>query len=85
MNKPPNPAAFPMQATGFTAPDGSFVHEYSQDGMTLRDYFAGMVVAGSMAGRSSMVGDPYMATVIATEAYLIADAMLEVRNADDNP
>ena len=48
-----------------------------QDGMTLRDYFAGQVLNGLFAGNNT--GGPIDALV--ERAYIYADAMLEVRDA----
>ena len=48
-----------------------------QDGMTLRDYFAGQVLNGLFSGNNT--GGPIDALV--ERAYIYADAMLEVRDA----
>lgn len=53
----------------------------ANDGMTLRDYFAGQVIAGIMSGESgsySSMEDAYKQ--IAKISYGYADAMLEERN-----
>jgi len=47
-----------------------------QDGMTLRDYFAGQVLNGLFSGNNA--GGPIDA--LAERAYIYADAMLEVRD-----
>ena len=47
----------------------------AQDGMTLRDYFAGQALAG-LAYRQ-FIGDPRAAPAI--ESYEMADAMLRAR------
>jgi len=53
---------------------------YCNEGMTLRDYFAGQAVAGILAG---YWGNPAMGGLtqrcIANESYAVADAMLEAR------
>jgi len=71
MDKPDNPPAFPRP--GFEQPAGM------QDGMTLRDWFAGQALAGLLAHASGE--DPHKAPEM---AYRLADAMLaerEKRNA----
>ena len=55
-------------------------------GMSLRDWMAGMVMQGNLAGRAPMVqGQTALAEVDwpaqATLAYKVADAMLEARKA----
>lgn len=56
------------------------VVSYAQDGMSLRDYFAGQALQGIMAG---YWGNPEIfelsAEVISNEAYIAADAMLKAR------
>jgi hypothetical protein len=47
-----------------------------QDGMTLRDWFAGQVLNGLFSGNN--VGGPI--DDLAQRAYLYADAMLDVRD-----
>jgi hypothetical protein len=50
-----------------------------EDGMTLRDYFAGQALQGLIARSSGIrVAD---ADVMAETAYRYADAMLEARDA----
>lgn len=53
------------------------VHD-SQEGMSLRDYFAGQILVGFLAGRKEPVGGEYKDTVAAT-CYKWADAMLKAR------
>ena len=48
-----------------------------EDGMTLRDWFAGQVLNGLFAGNNT--GGPIDA--LAERAYIYADAMIEVRDA----
>jgi len=57
------PIAFPENCEGW------------EDGMTLRDYFAGQALAGRLAG-SSTPFDIYAARYV----YRIADAMIEARD-----
>lgn len=72
MQKPENPPAFPL------AVDESF--QFANEGMTLRDWFAGQVIA-AMSARDTL--DPGQATPYqrANLAYIEADAMLAVRSA----
>lgn len=49
---------------------------YSSGGMTLRDYFAAMAMQGRLANPDWLCSDDRTAT----EAYQIADAMLEARS-----
>ena len=49
---------------------------FSQTGMTLRDWFAGQALNGIM----SVVGDSdYIQEMVASNAYAMADAMIEAR------
>ena len=65
-------------------PTGLTPGHYSQEGMSLRDWFAGQAVAG-MAGITTraMHDEGYSVSevkaAIARQAYGIADAMLEAR------
>jgi len=64
--------------------DGGFAfpHPYdSPGGMSLRDYFAAAALAGMMANPNRKNNSSALATMHATEAYEIADAMLEARKA----
>jgi hypothetical protein len=58
---------------------------YPDPGMTLRDYFAAKAVTGIMAGLMASSNDGHWhgwkPAAIASEAYLIADAMLKAREA----
>ena len=50
------------------------------DGMTLRDWFAGQALAGSYAAWMAECRDTNVSSVnMAAECYLIADAMLKAR------
>jgi hypothetical protein len=51
-------------------------------GMTLRDYFAGQVLAGSVDPTSAIYGiNDLQASLISASAYKIAEAMLAARDA----
>ena len=58
----------------FPAPAG--VQHITEQGMTLRDWFAGMAMQGICAS-----GPDISNPVIAAEAYALADAMLKQREA----
>lgn len=64
--------AFPRRA--FVAPDfARALTHHGQEGMSLRDYFAGQVLAGSQSRRNP------------EDCYEIADAMLRARASDGQP
>ena len=67
-DKPDNPPAFPVAVP----------HNWSmyQDGMTLRDYFAGQALVGIITHPYGSAGQW---TDAAEQAYAAADAMLEAR------
>jgi hypothetical protein len=70
-----NPDAFPCAAFGLSG------ETYLQEGMTLRDWFAGQALLG-IAGYFTNLDAEEMteeAAKSATAAYLIADAMLAAR------
>ena len=48
-------------------------------GMTLRDYFAGQVIAGIFAGKWAQMPHVKPEEAFANTAYVIADAMLKRR------
>jgi hypothetical protein len=48
-------------------------------GMTLRDYFAGQVLAGWMSDASANPCDEVVRNHIAEHSYRLADAMLQAR------
>lgn len=50
----------------------------NHDGMSLRDWFAGMVLQG-LAERLSLTGDGLWYRDLADEAFKLADAMLAAR------
>jgi hypothetical protein len=51
------------------------------EGMTMRDYFAGQALAGMTTSLSPPV-HPGLADEIAKAAYAVADAMLKAREAE---
>jgi hypothetical protein len=69
--------AFPIQP--FTQPNGEF--DWGRDGMSLRDWFAGMALQGLLAAnpQSSLLTAENVDRVMAEEAYKSADAMLAAR------
>ena len=60
----------------FPAPAG--VQHITEQGMTLRDWMAGMAMQGICAS-----GPDISNLVIASEAYALADAMLKAREASN--
>lgn len=71
MTNPNDAPAFP----GFDAPPyGSY------RGMSLRDWFAGQALSGTIAGRSGWPHDLSDKDSCAEECYLLADAMLAQRD-----
>ena len=77
-NKPENPPAFPHAADS--------EKDWLEQGMTLRDYFAGQVLAGVMSSyfmlEDKNTGNKPTDSHVAGMCYQIADAMLEERNKD---
>ena len=78
----PNPPAFPLQV--HASPNSEI-----QEGMTLRDWFAGQALAGIVSGDWAMAITDAGQTAglrseasIALGAYEIADAMLAARNQE---
>lgn len=67
--KPDGGPAFPVWDTSQNVP---------LPGMTIRDWFAGQALAG-LTARSSTVGAPLRS--FASDAYKLADAMLDAREA----
>lgn len=69
-------SAFPVQA--FIHPNGNVI--YGENGMTLRDYFAGQALNGIMSGNSfpGKSGSELCDTV-AIACYSVADAMIAER------
>lgn len=67
--------AFPTQAICTPAGD---VMSSGDDGMTLRDWFAGQALAGLLASDDGSTREN-----VAAEAYDIADAMIAARKAGE--
>lgn len=63
--------AFPM----------STVDGYSQDGMSLRDWFAGQALNGLLAANATYGGKTNNWPATANDAFAFADAMLATREA----
>lgn len=59
---PENPRAFPLTTTN--------------PGMSLRDYFAGQALVGSVTDKNNPL---FQSAYFASAAYALADAMLKVR------
>lgn len=73
-----NPPAFPATLPGHTYGDGSSeLPSVAQEGMTLRDYFAGQALQGYCSQYG--VAEPDARMAIAARCYAIADAMLDSR------
>lgn len=70
------PKAFPHPQFSEPYPNGSTHHE-CEEGMDLRDWFAGMALAGMVQREPD--GAPVVATAFARDAYAIADAMIAAR------
>jgi hypothetical protein len=68
--------AYPCES--YVLKNGKQVTEEAQ-GMSLRDYFAGKVLSAIYAHRDS---NGWPSKVIATQSYLMADAMLVARKED---
>ena len=66
--------AFPRSGNEWS--DMAWVEAPAKDGMTLRDYFAAKAMQGLLAGTKTG-----SATVLATDSYKMADAMLKAREA----
>ena len=77
-----NPPAFP--SLHWVAPQGHSANENPQ-GMTLRDYFAAKAMQGLISSHwceEARVLSPKLgAEELATDAYIMANAMLKVRQA----
>ena len=68
-------SAFPELRWELTRGDGDNAGQYTEGGMTLRDYFAGQALAGCSLLGMHKSDEKYFAH----KAYLIADAMLKER------
>lgn len=64
-----NPPAFPATVNGIVV----------DEGMSLRDYFAGQALAGLLAHHGSTDDNQGLREVVAYDAYSYADAMIEHR------
>lgn len=73
-----NPPAFPRSgfATAHDVPYEDYFQNDSQQGMTLRDYFAAKVLPVIY---TQSIGKELGAEYMANCAYILADAMLEAR------
>lgn len=72
--------AFPRPASEFTN-RGETEQISPQDGMSLRDYFAGRAMGGLLAWSPPGSEYQYKPEEVAERAYAFADAMLRRRNA----
>jgi hypothetical protein len=80
----PDTPAFPKTGNFNNDPSGEYDSE-NQNGMSLRDYFAGQALIALIDKEQNprqQINAGTLATVIAEEAYLYADAM--VNESDDN-
>ena len=74
-NKPNNPSAFPVIKTEtYWVSDNPLPNTFSEEGMTIRDYFAAKVMQSIYRDNTSFNEG------IAEEAYKMADAMLAERS-----
>lgn len=85
MTKPNNPPAFPTKDSVISVVEGIGYKEcrVSNDGMTLREYYAGIALGGMLANRIS--DNEFNPKHYAETAYLYADAMLcqrKIENAE---
>ncbi len=89
MNKPFNPLAFPRPMASV----GMLDSNDAQEGMTLRDYFAGKVINGICCNQFYLsalledfksVTDDEMTSKIAQISYEMADAMLKAREVSND-
>lgn len=75
MERPENPPAFPHESY-----DADADMDTVKTGMSLRDWFAGQALAGTMAYSGNGYGDQQLtARQIASVCFDIADAMLAKR------
>jgi hypothetical protein len=91
-NQPDNPFAFARPYSNDTSQCGSVYYEDAQEGMTLRDWFAGQALAGDMASQDNEEpgfwpndAKPEDLAKRAALLYRIADAMLTARNNPPAP
>lgn len=72
--------AFPSEERIYGA-DGTVLQKVEYRGMTLRDWFAGQVLAGMMACDPAIVDGKYEPDIVARSCFALADAMLKARQA----
>ncbi len=83
--KPKNPLAFPMRPSAFHSPEhGNVLMAEGQLGMTLRDYFAAVVLPifveiNELGKHENVVNGIDGMESVATACYQYADAMLAER------
>jgi len=71
------------QVGGPALPSHGTMGEVVQTGMTLRDYFAGQALAGLLAcPHNTSIDGISIKDSVSKVAYLVADRMLEARDAD---
>ncbi len=75
MDKPDGGPAFPFSAL---SPGGPDIYK-DNEGMSLRDYFAGQALVGMLASDSSVDRTKVNKAVWSSAAYAFADAMLAER------
>lgn len=84
--QPDNPPAFPVASASFTA-DGSLYSARSTPGMTIREWYAGQIIAGLCANPSVFASNGMTGwglvncneKELAGYAVCLADAMLRAR------
>lgn len=72
--KPTNPQVFPI--TVKVPVLGGETTKHTNAGLTLRDLFAGLALAGMVMDKAQWGANP---ATMASNAYLVADAMLNAR------
>lgn len=76
------PMAFPVLWVEHNMSGARTAGELSQEGMTLRDYFAGQALMGKANELPNRDADH--AYSIAAQAYLLADAMMAAREVKED-
>lgn len=78
--KPQNPSAFPAWDMTFTEnPNSNLFSAGTNQGMTLRDYFANSAMQGILSGDEISRAGRKTSEQIAERSYSLADAMLKQR------
>ena len=76
--------AFPRAYGGHPDPAPGDAEMQSQEGMTLRDYFASQALTGLIGtyvvGNGTCMGTEHFANNVSIHAYKMADAMLRARS-----